>query len=655
MEQINNNPQSMQRDEPGNQIRAMFTPDTMNDAERTVEVVFGTDEPVMMNTFAGPVLESLSFSGTAVRMDRLNNGAPLLDNHNRFGSITESVIGVVEKAWTDGKRGYAKVRFSKSDKGERAMQEVKDGIIRNVSVGYSVQKYEREKPKNPNDPELFRAIEWTPHEISLVSVPADKNAGVRAQITNINNATMDVQNTPDVPATPAPAVAPLNPEQVRSEAVQAERARVTGIQDAVRAAKLPGEFGAKLITDGTTLDNARALIIEEWAKQAAQPTHSQNPAASASVGADRESEGRREAVSDYLFLRAEPNLAGKEVKDDRRRAAEQYRGLSLLDIARQSLERAGVSTSGMDKMELVKRSITSSTSDFPVLLEGTNRRVLLASYENAGDMWRRFCAVGSVGDFREYKRLRTGSFSNLDALQENGNYKTKAIPDGEAEKISATTKGNTINVSRKMIVNDDLSAFTRLAAMLGRAAARSIESDVFALFALNGGNGPTMGDGNPLFHATHGNIAATAAKPTVDAFDAARVQMATQRDPSGNNFLDLRPALWLGPIGIGGLARVVNENQYNPDVTNKFQVANQVRGLVGDIIDTPRLSGTAWYMLANPADEPVFEVAFLDGVQTPYLEQDEPFDVDGIRWKIRLDYGVGAIGWRGIVRNAGTA
>ena len=646
----------MQRDEPGNQIRAMFTPDTMNDAERTVEVVFGTDEPVMMNTFAGPVLESLSFSGTAVRMDRLNNGAPLLDNHNRYGSITESVIGVVEKAWTDGKRGYAKVRFSKSDKGERAMQEVKDGIIRNVSVGYSVQKYEREKPKNPNEPELFRAIEWTPHEISLVSVPADKNAGVRAQITNINKATtMDVNNTPDVPATPAPAVAPLNPEQVRSEAIQAERARVTGIQDAVRAAKLPGEFGAKLIADGTTLDNARALIIDEWAKQSAQPTHSQNPAASASVGADREAEGRREAVSDYLFLRAEPGLAGKEVKDDRRRAAEQYRGLSLLDIARQSLERAGVSTSGMDKMELVKRSITSSTSDFPVLLEGTNRRVLLASYENAGDMWRRFCAVGSVGDFREYKRLRTGSFSNLDALQENGNYKTKAIPDGEAEKISATTKGNTINVSRKMIVNDDLSAFTRLAAMLGRAAARSIESDVFALFALNGGNGPTMGDGLALFHANHGNIAATAAKPTVDAFDAARVQMATQRDPSGNDFLDLRPALWLGPIGIGGLAKVVNENQYNPDVTSKFQVANQVRGLVGDIIDTPRLSGTAWYMLANPADEPVFEVAFLDGVQTPYLEQDEPFDVDGIRWKIRLDYGVGAIGWRGIVRNAGTA
>jgi hypothetical protein len=131
--------------------------------------------------------------------------------------------------------------------------------------------------------------------------------------------------------------------------------------------------------------------------------------------------------------------------------------------------------------------------------------------------------------------------------------------------------------------------------------------------------------------------------------------MATQKDPSGNDFLDLRPALWLGPIGLGGQARVTNDNQYDPDQSSKFQVANKVRGLVGDIVDSPRLSGTAWYLMADPMDEPVFEVAFLDGVQTPYLEQDEPFDVDGIRWKIRLDYGVGAIGWRGIVKNLGTA
>ena len=643
-------------------VRAMFAPDTLNESDRTVEVVFGSDAPVRINTWDGPMLESLSFERSAVNLERLNNGAPLLDNHDRFSSVT-NVLGVVERAWTDGAKGYAKVRFSKSEKGTRAMEEVKDGILRNISVGYRVNKYERTLPVNPGELGTIRAVDWEPFEISLVQVPADRNAMVRSEadqtetitITN-DKPNMDVNtHTPDNPANSTPV---MDTEKVRAEAVQAERARVTGIQDAVRAAKLPGDFAQTLIANGTDIDRARALIIDEWAKQAAQiETRSQNPTASATVGKDNEAEGRQEAIADALFLRAEPTLAEKELKaaPERRRAAEKYRGMTLLEIARDAVERSGLATRGMDKMEIVKRSITSSTSDFPVLLEGTNRRVLLAAYSNMADTWRRFCSVGSVSDFREYKRLRMGSIANLDALQENGTYRTKPIPDGEFERIVAGTKGNTINVTRKMIVNDDLSAFTRLAAMLGRAAARTIESDVLALFGLNSGNGPTMQDGNPLFHVNHANIAATNAKPTVDAFDAARVQLASQKDPSGNDFLDLRPALWLGPVSLGGQARVTNENQYNPDVTNKFQVANNVRGLVSDVVDTPRLTGTAWYMLADPMEEPVFEVVFLDGVQTPYLEQNEPFDVDGIRWKIRLDYGVGATGWRGVVKNNGTA
>lgn len=652
--------------------RAAFAPDTLNESERTVDVIFGTDAAVRMYTWDGPVFEILDFNTKSVNLDRLKSGAPVLDNHSRYGSIDDTVIGVVERASVDGKQGYATLRFSKDEKGDRILQKVKDGILRNISVGYTVSKYERTQAEKPGELDTLRAVDWTPYEISLVSVPADARAQVRSEADGesieietitINNRNRQMDDNEKTPVTPAPAPppavtppTPVNADQVRSEAVQAERTRVTGIQSAVRSAKLPAEFAEKLMADGTDIDKARALIIEEWAKvQSPVETRSQNT--DATVGADREAEGRREAVSDALFLRAEPGLAGKELKgaDARLRAADQYRGMTLLEVARQSLERAGVNTAGMDKMEIAKRSITSSSSDFPILLEGTNRRVLLAAYESAGDMWRRFCSTGSVGDFREYQRLRTGSFGNLDKIQENGEYKTKAIPDGQFEKISASTKGNMINVTRKMIINDDLGAFTRLASQLGRAAARTIESDVFAMFALNSGNGPTMQDGNPLFHSTHANIATTDAKPTVAALDAARVQLAVQKDISGNDFLDLRPELWLGPVGIGGMARETNNNQYDPEVSNKFQIANKVRGLVSDIVDSPRLSGTAWYVLASPMDEPVFEVAFLDGVQTPYMERDEPFEVDGVRWKIRMDYGVGAIGWRGIVKNNGTA
>ena len=78
-----------------------------------------------------------------------------------------------------------------------------------------------------------------------------------------------------------------------------------------------------------------------------------------------------------------------------------------------------------------------------------------------------------------------------------------------------------------------------------------------------------------------------------------------------------------------------------------------VRGLFSDIIDTPRLTGSRFYLFANPEEAPVIEVAFLDGNQEPYLEMQEGFDVDGTRYKVRLDFGVAAIDYRGAVTNAG--
>lgn len=647
----------------------MFTPETLNEETREVEVCFGSDTPVRSyNWDIGCFWEVLSFENGHVRTNRLENGAPLLDNHNRWGSVTDSVLGVVVEGTyrSEGRKGYCKVRFSKSEIGEKAFMDVKDGILRNISVGYKVYTYEQRTASKPGEMDTYTAIDWEPNEISLTPVPADPAAGVRSArdeadsvevsiITHQTIRTMEPDQNPQVPnpANPAPVVPAVDANAVRTEAVAAERKRVSEIHAAVRTAKLPDEFAVQLVTNGTEIDQARALIIEEWAKGGPEAQRSQNPEASR-VNADREREGRIRGVQSALILRGEPSLATDNVVSaEDRQLATQFRSMSLLDIAKDCLERAGVSTRGMDKMELVARAITSSTSDFPLLLEGTNRRVLLAAYQSIPDTWRNFCRVGSVGDFREYKRLRSGSIGNLQLVRENGEYKTASLFDAEQEKIAAQTKGLMINISRQMIINDDLSAFTSLAANLGRSSARTIEVDVFSLFALGSGNGPTMGDGNPLFHSSHSNIAATAAAPSVVSFDAARVQMATQKEPGGNDFINVRPSVWLGPIGLGGNVRVLNGAQYDPDVTSKFQVPNKVVGLFNSIIDTPRLSGTPWYAIADPMEEAVFEVVFLDGNQTPYLEQDQPFNVDGLQWKIRLDYGVGCIGWRGIVKNAG--
>lgn len=343
-----------------------------------------------------------------------------------------------------------------------------------------------------------------------------------------------------------------------------------------------------------------------------------------------------------------------------------FRGFRLIDIARDVLEREGISCRGMSPYEIAKAALApraesglGTRSDFPILLENVLHKMLLAAYETAPDQWRAIAATGSVQDFRAHPRLKLGQLGRLDALLESGEFKQLHFPDAERETIQAGTFGNIIGLTRQAIVNDDVDGFSRLTVMLGRAAGRSIEIDVFALFGANG-LGPTMNDGNPLFHADHNNIAAPAGVPSVDAFEAGRVVMAQQRDPSGEDFLNLRPDVWVGPIGLGAAARTTISAEYDFSAENaggspQFMKPNTVRDLVRTVVDTPRLTGPRWYLLADPAIAPVIEVVFLEGEEAPVIEAMEGFDFDGARWRVRHDWGVGATDFRGAITNAGAS
>jgi len=327
---------------------------------------------------------------------------------------------------------------------------------------------------------------------------------------------------------------------------------------------------------------------------------------------------------------------------------------SLIALAEESLIRAGVNTRSMSRDQIAGHVLAQqSTSDFPLLLENTLHKMLLAAYRLQAYTWERFCATGTLSDYRPHNRYHLGSFTSLEAVNEAGEYKTGIMSDGAKESIQGSRKGRILQITPEVLVNDDLGAFTRPTQALGQAAGRTIENDVYALYALNGGNGPTMSDGNPLFHAAHGNIAAVAGVPSVAAIDAMRQQMALQMDAGGEDFLDIIPQSWLGPLSLGSTARVVNAMEFDDEAQKNQKRPNAVRGLFADVIDTPRLTGPAWYMLADRNIEPVFEVAFLDGVQTPTLEQEINFRTDGIAWKVVHRYGVAAVGTKGIVKNAG--
>lgn len=638
-----------------NQIRlATLQPDTFNAEARTVEVVWTTGARVRRYDWweGEHYEEELEVSSAAVDLARLSSGAAPVLNSHRTGDLS-SQIGVVERAWIDGNEGRAVLRMSGREDLAGIVADIQAGIIRNISVGYSVQEYQVTRVQGQLP--VYRAVRWSPSELSFVTVPADAQAGTRDApqqgspcVFNVKETTMD-RNDPAAPADDAadpaantpPAAAPAPAATVDEGAIAARSAEVIDLATRHGFA----DRASAWVREGKSPDQVRALILDA---QAARSEASGGHINRVSAGEDQADKTRNAAVN-VLLARAQvidPTSKQRIVAD----SANPFRGYSLVDMARSALERAGIRTEGLDKMQLVGRAFTQGASDFPILLESAMHKTLQSAYALAPDTWSRFCARGSVSDFRAHNRYRVGSIGNLDALNEHGEYKNKPIPDGERSPIQADTKGNTINLTRKAIINDDLGAFLGLATAFGRAARRTVEADVYALLASN----PVMPDTFALFSAEHGNLATTAGAPSVDTLEAARVLMAKQKDVSGNDFLDLRPSIWLGPLGTGGDARVVVGAQYDPDTPNKLQRPNKVNGLLRDIVDTPRILDTKWYLFADPSEAPVIEVAFLDGQDQPFLDMEEGFSVDGARWKVRLDYGVAAIDYRGAVRNNGS-
>ncbi|MDN5863365.1 MAG: hypothetical protein L0H19_07945, partial [Salinisphaera sp.] len=186
---------------------------------------------------------------------------------------------------------------------------------------------------------------------------------------------------------------------------------------------------------------------------------------------------------------------------------------------------------------------------------------------------------------------------------------------------------------------------------LGMAGARGIERDVYAVLNAN----PVLADGVALFHATHNNLAAAGAAPSVATLAAGRKAMANQTAPGDDaEPLDLTPAVSVSEIETSEDIKVLVESRYDPSSANALEKPNKVRGLVGDVVGTPRISGAEWYLFADANIAPVMEVVFLNGQNTPRLLQEESFSTGALKWRPTLDYGVGPVGYRGGYKNAGS-
>ena len=620
------------------------------------------------------------------------------------------MIGVVERAWIarEGEAlvGRATVRFSDRADVEPIWRDVASGIVRNVSVGYAVRSYEI--TETDGQPPVWRAVDWQPLELSAVPIGADAAAGFRAAgqpgqptepVTHpchlLRRAPAPIPEEPTMtreaetettppeaaaaaapaataPAEPTPPAearaaadapqtravaptaepAPAAPSSVAPAASQAEvqaaaeraraeeRHRIATIQDAARKLGVAASVADDLVARGTSVDAARAALIDAAAARDAQAETRPH----VRTGGLDASETRRAAVEAALLHRYDP---GRFALSE---PAREWRGLSLIEMARGWLEAEGVRVRGLSRDEIATRAL-HSTSDFPAILAGVTNKTLRAAYDTAPRTYPAIARRTTVADFKLVHRLQLGEAPQLEKVNQSGEFKRGTIGEAQ-ETYRIETFGKVIGITRQVLINDDLDAFTRVPALFGTSAA-TLESDVvWGIFTAN----PAMADGATLFHASHKNLAGAGAALDVAGLAKARTAMAQQRGLDGKTLLNVRPAYLVVPSALELTAEQLLAQNIVPAKAADV-VPSSIRSLA--VIAEPRLdpaSGAVpWFLVASPAAIDTIEYAYLEGQEGVALETRMGFDVDGVEVRARLDFGAKAIDWRGLYKNPGVA
>lgn len=644
---------------------AEFVPSTWNAEKRTIQIVWTTGHRGERRDFwTGETwMEELAVDQAAVRLGRLNSGAaPFLRMHNAWS--LDAVLGVINRAWIENGRGLAEVRLSERADLAGVVGDIVGGIIRNVSVGYNVYRWE-ELAEKDNGRTVYRAVDWEPWEASAVTIGFDPQAQTRsAEPQQRSTFTMEVitrahggplQRSAAMEGTEAnpgaeqgrtaaggetPAPAGQDGGAAAAEAARAaERQRILDIQGLVRRHGLDDAVATDLVGRGASIADARAAVLEALEKRTAAAT-TRSGVRVLEGGVD-EATNRRTAMEVALLSRSNPGKFKAEGK------ATEYRHLSLIEMARACCEAAGISTAGLSKSELAGRAF-HSTSDFPLILANTAGKSLRTAYDAAPQTFLPFTRKVEVPDFKEVSRLQLGEGPSLAKVGEGSPY-TRGTLGEAAEKYSLGKYGKVVAITREAIINDDLDAFTRIPMLLGRAAA-NLESDlVYKIFTTT----VKMGDTVDLFHSgTHKNVGTTGAISDTTLGEARKL-MRLQTGVDGATLLNIFPKYLLVPATKETVAKKYLATEIRPGA------ASDVNPFAGelDLIVEPRLdavSTTAWFVIADPAQIDIIELAYLQGQSGPYFETREGFDVDGMELKVRHEVAAKAIDWRGMVKNAGS-
>lgn len=470
---------------------------------------------------------------------------------------------------------------------------------------------------------------------------------------------MNEHSTPAVSATATPAIsataheiatacmasdapeliAGLSEKPVTMAQVQAKIAYVRTIKSLAAGLHLE-EMAPDLIQAGVTPDGAKKILwTMDVIRTEAAPIKNTRPIGSSvsSFGGYGESHfasAARSALAVRMGIPHNPHPGAQDLK-----------GMSMATMAETMLNQTGRTARGRGASDVIQAAMT--TSDFPNLLSGTANFALVKRFEMVALEHRAFVSQGSLRDFKPGRAINLSFIPGLELKKESGEIAYGSLTDG-AEPIQLATFARGLSFSREAMINDDLGGLDRAIQAAANAAARTERDLIFGLLATN----PAMSDSIALFHANHGNIGSGALSAA--ALGLARTAMRKQRDSSGG-YVTTVPKFIVCPVELETTAEsIIAALSYRTDLAGPETTAPSWQNRLQVIAD-PRLdaaSTSVWYLFSDPMTAPVIELDFLDGNTSPVVEQDTDFDRDMIRFKVRFDVGVAAVGYAGAVKMA---
>jgi len=474
----------------------------------------------------------------------------------------------------------------------------------------------------------------------------------------------------------------MEPEEMKKaidRALKADRERRREIYSACEKLGIERSFADGLVDSNAPLDVAREKIIERAANKAIGQT------ADKEMGNVRVTESETDkfygAARDGLLQRAFQSAGVQRSVESPAAGSEDFRNLGLRRTAEKFVQRMGVNIDRMSSRDIamvamghpstlnrfnIQRDAYHTTGSFANLMLDAANKTLLAAYDEAPYTWSVWARqASSVADFKAINRIRFSEVGNPEVVPENHDYPESQMSDAK-ESYKVEKYGSVFTVSWETVVNDDLDAISRIPAMQGAACRRKQNAAVYGVLTANA----AMADGGALFNTTaqttaggHANLAGSGGAISVTTLNTAFTSMMTKKGLNSNVILNIQPSFLLVPAAIAATALQVVGSIADPSAGGSAAGNSNTLNIYGPngsrplrVVVDPVLDGnsaTAWYLAASASQIDTVELSFLQGEESPVLENEWDFGKDVYKYKVRQTFGVAAIDFRGLYKNAG--